>query len=180
VFSKRCMQDPHEGHRLRQRTVSASPVCSGHVQHTRRGHSVPEICLQRGCKIPAMSRWSLCRDMAGISVPWCAPRYHRELINGAIFPCRHPLTGRHSDARRIMPCPSTACRLTEHLLVPLSRLSKCSKTFMEFLLSRCALLHAFPSCLSQDILPTGFCSCRRMCTCWRVSDGSPHPATQLP
>ena len=48
------MQDPHEGHRLRQRTASACPVYSGHAQHTRGGHSVPEIYLKRCCKIPAM------------------------------------------------------------------------------------------------------------------------------
>ena len=48
------MEDPHEGHRLRRRTASACPVYSGHTQYTRRGHSVPEMCLQRCCKIPVM------------------------------------------------------------------------------------------------------------------------------
>src|SRR5215510_2007514 len=41
-----------------------------------------------------------------------------------------------SFAQRIVPFPSTACRLTEHLLAKLSQFSKCSKTFIEFLLSR--------------------------------------------
>src|SRR5215468_8376516 len=54
VFSRRYMQDPHAGPRLRCRTASACPVCSRHTQHTRHGHHVPEIYLQRCCKIPAM------------------------------------------------------------------------------------------------------------------------------
>jgi hypothetical protein len=64
--------------------VAAYPVCSGHAKHTRYGHGVPEMYLQRGCEIPAVCPGSWDWDVVVIGAPRYVPRDHEDLITATM------------------------------------------------------------------------------------------------